>query len=383
MANQSMGHIGKSSKPVVLLIDELNRLCSPGKLEEEKSLFLHFLDPTDRYLVFTSHFCLNIDSYMPGTSGRSSISATLFPRARNEESIRGVPNREAVTKAETIYYSSIPSLIYCAKNHEETVFARFSREHLAIPTYGPSADAVPRSILSTLEDGVRRGYGFRKFEQFSESTISTILWPMCYIGCILRLLLSLQRLQLAKIITDVLPIDNETVHSGKEWEDVVLIAILLKCLGAKFGISTGPFGMVQGDDVPIVVYEVLPSEISTLEDADKYINIKVSKCGSSVIIVAVFSYARFPLLDGLIFYKSVSGNVITMHKLGWQSKAGIETSTSNKNVPDWLSRIYLLRGRTLTDDYVNGKWECLGRKRVQSLLGYSLGPLIPSMYDPK
>jgi hypothetical protein len=50
-------------KPVVLLIDELNKLSENEPIDKEAATFLktYFLDQKNAYLVFSTHLLMNID----------------------------------------------------------------------------------------------------------------------------------------------------------------------------------------------------------------------------------------------------------------------------------------------------------------------------------
>eukprot|EP01040_Poterioochromonas_malhamensis_P013904 gene13904-15343_t len=113
-----LAHIEKATKPVILLIDELNSLKYP--LDEETSMFLkeNFLDKRNRYLVYTTHLFMEVDdATMVATAWHyRDVRIISPPECFNVREMRKLPECEAVTSAEVALYGGIPSLVYSVKN---------------------------------------------------------------------------------------------------------------------------------------------------------------------------------------------------------------------------------------------------------------------------
>jgi hypothetical protein len=131
-------------KPVVLLIDELNSLCANSPLGQDASLLLkaQFLDKAGRYLVFTTHVPMEVDSLTTTTtfmtsrvpaSHRKCLTVPM-PFSLNVDLLRTMSSDcNALTGAEVALYSGIPSIIYSVKTNGETSpTERFKRQRIDI-----------------------------------------------------------------------------------------------------------------------------------------------------------------------------------------------------------------------------------------------------------
>jgi len=127
---------------VVLLIDELNALSRLLDRAGAKFLREEFLDHPKRYLVFTTHVLMNLETGTE-TLGRTPFASDLIssrsyrtvhmPQCFDLNELRKMPGCAALTKAFVSISSGIPSLIYSVTSlHEESLTYRFNRLGITI-----------------------------------------------------------------------------------------------------------------------------------------------------------------------------------------------------------------------------------------------------------
>ena len=115
-----------TGRPFILLIDELNSLSYPPDQDAAQLLREMFLDPKNRYLVFSTHRPVYIDgrptpvsalmgSPQPKPSDRG-VNFVRMPESWNLRELQAISMKcSGITKAEIALYGGIPSLLYCTK----------------------------------------------------------------------------------------------------------------------------------------------------------------------------------------------------------------------------------------------------------------------------
>ena len=73
----------------------------------------------------------------------------------------------------------------------------------------------------------------------NDSAIPQLRWPPVYIGCILSLFKSHVTVSDMLTLMSDLAVLVQNYLSGKEWEKIVELAILLQCLNAEINGGTG------------------------------------------------------------------------------------------------------------------------------------------------
>jgi hypothetical protein len=120
-------YIVASKRPFVLIIDDLDLLSYP--LLEYKSAWLlrvMFLDPPDRYLIYSSRRFMVVDESITneGEVKQSNARKHILinqPKSFDLKELRSIsPSCRDLTLAEAQYYGGIPSLIFYSKESNET-----------------------------------------------------------------------------------------------------------------------------------------------------------------------------------------------------------------------------------------------------------------------
>jgi hypothetical protein len=235
---------GKSAK-VVLLIDELNALRSPLDGFGARFLRDEFLDKKNRYLVYTSHVLMNIDSVeqgfsssIPATIGISSVppssrgyKSITLPLSYDIERLRRLPDCNALTKSEISLCGAIPSLIYSIKSlHDISLKERFDLAKLSIAS--ENQNIVLEIFTEEIMNGaiVSNNDASRMFDSFASLHGEKLRWPLMYIGCICKLFSSSQAcLSIGNLVVN-LSTYAATIESGKDWEVIIAVATVLRYL---------------------------------------------------------------------------------------------------------------------------------------------------------
>jgi hypothetical protein len=369
-------YLSNNEEKVVLLIDELNALGCPLDVDAGLMLRQLFLDKKDRYLVFTTHVPMIVDSQLSSVLGTNlpisdrGCCVVSLPTCMTERVLQSMsPACSGLTRAEVAYYGGMPSLIYSVKHLNEHLENRFGRQKISI-----GIDERPRLLAQFLEEMFTGTYlhnDVRRFDMFSTSVSETHLrWPPCYIGCILEHINNPESIHAATMINSY-TVHAMAVQSGMDWEITVQIAIFLKCLLHKYTGSEIPF-FGRTEEKISVQHILLPGDITTLDNLHEYVD-RPTEQGSRVVFYT-FAFARFPTIDGLL---ALTINNKTTYK-GVQMKAGNNYPTGSP--PEWIDMIYLIRGTGPNSSYIkNTGWYYMSADEVKLLLGYSLNCLYPDI----
>ena len=368
-------YIGDS--PFVLLIDELNALAAPVDAEAGRMLRQLFLDKHNRCLVFTTHVPMNVEPqachYMATATVPSSPRGCLtvpFHPTLDITSIRKMSDMcSAITPAEVMLYGGIPSLIYSVKvMNEMSPEVRFFKNNV-LHSCDPG---LLKSFVSSVVRGQRTD-ALARFDEFSTvSEEDRIRWPLCYIACILKTFELNEATHAVCEYCDSLSKLAQETESGKEWECVLNIAIIFRCLYQAYYGSDSPFSIVPLGTKPTVKCRTLPPEIITLPAVMEQIAIIVNSERTPCLLVLVPSYSKFPDVDGFVVYYDVEHELVVC---GYQAKTG--RGYPKKEAPQEVTRALLLRGKAPAMGSLRKGWEYMSSEYVQQLLGYSLVPMYP------
>jgi len=159
---------------VVLLIDELNQLSDSIDGEAAKLLRRLFLDRANRYLIFSSHFPLNLEAknFASTYLGRSGISKEPSKRAiitlnmSLASSLLELQQMsrlcEGLTEAKAAWLGYIPSLVYISIAAHSSLTQRMSFD---IPCAKKSA--VLKAFIDELLNGNARETSAQYFKTFA------------------------------------------------------------------------------------------------------------------------------------------------------------------------------------------------------------------------
>lgn len=279
----------------------------------------------------------------------------------------------ALTPAEVMLYGGIPSLIYSVKvMHEMTPEERFSKK---FEQHSIDGLKLLKSFVISIVDGERRK-DIALFDEFAVvSEGGKIRWPLCYIACILRTFKENEATRAVCENCDSLSSYVQVTESGKEWECVLNIAIIFRCLYQSYWGSSSPFSMVPSGIEPTVICRTIPHELQTFPHVMAYIaQILGSQC-LPCLLVLVPSYSKFPDVDGFVVYcQNITAPVI----YGYQAKTG--RAYPKHDAPTEMTKGLLLRGKAPAMGSLRRGWEYMSREGVQRLLGYSLAPMYPEAW---
>jgi hypothetical protein len=221
---------------IVLLVDELNVLLKPSDTENYADVgrFLResFLDPSGRHLVFSTHIpeSAGIDQLLGKGSGSSRTAIAIeMPTSSEMDKLRGMHSEcAALTPCEAVYYSYIPSLIYSVKTQKSfNLQERFK----SIPKPLPSAELLAtflREFFNGVQDNTSGA--IRAFDSLTDFSAGKVHWVLGYAGLVCDYL---GEHKIAEWISQI-PSLAQKVESGQDWEAIVLVALALRCIQAKF-----------------------------------------------------------------------------------------------------------------------------------------------------
>lgn len=363
-------YIGKF--PFVLLIDELNALAAPVDAEAGRMLRRLFMDKLNRCLVFTSHVPMSLETRACLPSPRGCLTVPFHPTL-DITSLRAMSDMcRAITPAEVMMYGGIPSLIYSVKAmHEMTPKERFSNK---FGLHSCDPDLLKFFVLSVVM-GERRGE-IALFDEFSiVSEGNKIRWPLCYIACILKAFKQNEATRAVCDYCDSLSTYAQATESGKEWECVLNIAIIFRCLYQSYWADQSPFTIVPPGIEPKVMCSTIPHEFQTLPQVMGHIADLTARISVPCLMVLVPAYSKFPDVDGFVVYCGVGAKTLVY---GYQAKTG--RAYPKKPAPKQLTKALLLRGKSPAKGSLQRGWAYMSREGVERLLGYSLEPMYPDSW---
>ena len=373
----------KDKKDVVLIVDELNVLLKPNKSDDgyaEVGAFLReqFLDPSGRYLIFSTHIPTGIGlSHLLGKgSGSTRTAETIeMPSSHDMKSLRSMDEKcEALTPCEAAYYGQMPSLIYSVKTHGFNMLERFQAIECPEPTH-----ALIESFLSEFFTGVRSADSdpVRAFDTLTECPASgRIRWILAYVGQMCS------HLKLSRISSWVeeIPKLSERGESGLDWEAIVLVALSLRCIQAKYGIVHDFLSLpdiTETEQVKGVFLHNPPAEhCRTPQEMVAWWKGRTKPFAFPYIAVLSPNYAKTAICDAMWIYQQHSESKLVVR--GLQSKLGKNVPASD--MPDGMLGL-LVRGNApaqrMQPRLRNG-WEYKTADAIRDFLGASLSALYPA-----
>ena len=373
----------KDKKDVVLIVDELNVLLKPSESPgyDEVGTFLReqFLDPSGRCLIFSTHIPGGVGlSHLLGKGSGSPRTATVIemPRSYNMLELRHMDEKcQALTPCEAVYYGRIPSLIYSVKTQNSfNILTRFQAIDCEQPT-----EALTKSFLSEFFTGVRcpDSDPIRAFDSLTESPDSgQIRWILAYVG---RMCAYLELQDIASWVEEI-PKLSERVQSGQDWEAIVLVALSLRCVQAKYGVVHKLLHLPETEPVKRVFFHKVPQEsCTTPQDIATWWKARtVSPDACPYIAVLSPNYAKAAICDAMWIYQQHSESKFVVR--GLQSKLGKDVPASD--MPDGMLGL-LMRGNAPPEDgqpkYRQG-WKYKGADAIRDFLGASLSALYPAAW---
>ncbi len=372
----------------LFLIQTFNTLEFPVNYQVAEFLKTNFLDCANRYLVFTSHNLLDVDFWL--SNSRRGYILVKLPVCGDVNILQTMHEKcGQLTPLEVALYGRLPSLIYFAKCFKNEIIGGLL-ESFVVGKLNPFATddkyqtTIPK-FLTALRSGKPTSSNNDAFTiridsfAYAESG-SIIIWPLFFVGVIMDYLLAGIRLYYPTQISFKTEINftltclSQTTYTGRDWELIVKIAILLQGFSASFCGTRGPFDMFETQVFPHIVSITMPPQIETLERARIWMlqTIQGYDNGNPRLFVFTSSFAQFPVYDTFLVA------VTTLIKfVGLQIK--LTKAYPTAPAADWLHGSYLVRGHAPGKTYVSpGRWVYLSDQQINELLGCSLQKVCPS-----
>jgi hypothetical protein len=376
-------------KPFVLLIDELNKIRNPVGGDNEQSrnpvdqdakclLQQLFLGKKNRYLVFTSHYRINIDPLAADDMVSESdpgVKSISLPVSTDLETLRKMPQCGSINAATVALYGGIPSLIYSVfALNELTPYMRFAAAGLNAQLINDGVNMILllKQFVKAVITG-ERNQNLKMFDQFAITTDGNMQWPICYIKCILGLFEQTDVTRFILAECDKLVVQASSTESGKDWECIIDIALGFRCLYQQFYGSESPFDIVPLTVKPNVFAITLPDDVQSIITAKKCIS-KFYNASFPALVLATPTYSKFPIVDGFVAYFDTKKALIC----GYQAKLGEGLPKMNFGKKQGIDRGIILQGDAPGNSNDYKGWEHWNKEKVQKLLGYSLKDLYPA-----
>jgi hypothetical protein len=216
-------------------------------------------------------------------------------------------------------------------------------------------------------------------------------WPLCYINCILRYSGREGLTHIEEAITAHHTSSTES-STGKDWEMLTIANFYLAALDVMLNptkpgtlkrerLKRGPLDIAEGEVTGVEVVTI-PAEVKTLEQLNTYVNgPNILKIPGNIII-AIPSYSKFPLIDGLIGYVKLGET--DKNCVVWKA---FQNKFSRKlpeyEIPEWIQAGFLLlSGNVPHQQQARGcalppRWIYYDESQMKDMLCFALLPLYP------
>jgi hypothetical protein len=372
---------------VVLLIDELNLLAPCIEPDAATLLRELFLDRRNRYLVFTSHYTLELDEaklascYMGSTTNGSnrgiiSFSMSLASSTNALSELRSMSTFcEGLTESRAAWLGYIPSLVYISMSPTAIInpYKRFMLSGVSVPN--ESRTEVLTHFVSELLTGIKEAKVAKYFKCFSSiGSDLKVSYPPCYIYPILEQLKTARPAMVTAILKalDKLQAGLDQVNSGMEWEGTVQVAVLLRMLHAELSGDAGPFGVSPERVVGLQLsYRTLPHEVVTVSDAHTAMKEIINTYNSPTIIFVDNLNKQFQVVEGFVIFTRGDGVPMNDVIIGFQAKRGKNGPTKRIDKRKINGGGILLSGKEAKRKLLSG-WVYYTTQQIKDFIGTSL-----------
>ena len=364
---------------IALLVDELNALGTPLDADASRILKDIFLDPIDRYLIFTTHVPFSLDS-------KRKCKYSLLAVETDFRYYQAMANVcENVTPMEIAYFGGVPSLVYCARQYDELGpderFLDFiAAEFKDINFNDEMHQFMFYNFVQAFILG-ERPHGLERFDRFSSVVVvgndRRHYWPPCYMLCISNLFTENAFARALKDCLQNLKLYSRIVETGLDWQILIEIAAMLNCCSAqKFG-GSGPFGICEGLSKPHTVdLFAIPANVTRVDTAVHEIRRRLRSSTVPIIGVYTSTYAKFPKYDGFVgYYDPVIPD--TFRVFGYQAKLS-RAYPKGAVDGDLVNVGFLMRGHAPVTENEKRGWKYLSISELYTFLGFSLSFLYPA-----
>jgi len=380
-------HLGTD---VVLLIDELNLLAMPLDSDAARLLRRMFLDKAGRYLVFSSHHPINMQSFdastfigNSSTVGPSSLRGVLavnMSRASGEDDFINLrcmgKHCEALTHATAAWYGYVPSLIYTTMIEGFlTPKMRFDLSRKAVQT--EHAVTLLHDFVQELLEGNRHDSVAAYYQAWASVGVDYKLsYPLCYVKCILEVLklvdsmipFLIQLLEKAQVYVPI-------AESGLDWEATVQLAVCLRILHACWFNAAGPFGISPIQSGLQADFRTLPPHFKSVKQAAFAMKKIAKEYAVPTLIYFDNSNAKFEEVEGYVMY--TTGDHASVKIRGFQAKRTSQLPKKAFSQHFINEGAVLLRGLPKPPAKVLQGWTYYTTGEVRDFIGTSLQLAMP------
>ena len=376
-------YLAKCTKPLVLLVDELNSLTPDVDTELAILLREEFLDRPNRYLVFTCHHRMPLSEAL-GSRGIGDSPRPFVPI--------GVPTSLVIADYNAIFgdhrkiscvelaqWGGLCGLAYSIQctDFNANIYFNEKMGHCA-PDNAPADPDTHSAFVNQICNGTQDHPKMKPYQRFTHtSKEGCAIWPLCYIAAFLT---SANYPILSQFIASVIKeVSGMEQGTGIEWQAIVLAAVAIRIHSASISNLHGHghvelvVGPVQKDTQFMIV--ALPREVVDVAGAEAHVRDRVT-VGSRSVVLAYATQPSFKIFDGLIIH--FDGSDITVRH-GLQAKQG--RTGAGSDVPEgW--RGFLFRGQAPQRKRmakVSG-WVYMTEDQVTNFLPVSLRGLLPGMW---
>lgn len=381
---------------IVLVVDELNRLTQGEPPDGEAAALLRemFLDKAGRYLVYSTHVPITVDTAQmsfgsatkdPSDRGIITVNMSL---ASSVEQLQALPDCSALTAYRAAWFGYIPSLVLTATTEERLTGATPARRFRDTVRRPQQEEQLPllKLFVAQLLSGEREETLNHYFGAFSSiGADGRVSYPLCYVQEILRILCPDSReVRHMLSILEKLQVSTEQEGTGMDMECTVQMAIVLRCLRAHWHGTDSPFDIVPPNVTPDLIFVRIPARLRNLAAAKSFIDLEINKYSKPTLLYIDSASQRFEGVEGLVVYTNGANNIT---RFGFQSKAGDDKCVKEIS-PDLLDCSYLVRGRVKAARPQPSKqkkgWNYMTVAEVVTLIGTSLQLAMPRdmLVDP-
>ena len=240
----------------VLLIDELNVGTKDAEIRELRKFYAflktHFLQPSGRYFVFSSHVVStseHVSTYMESVSERQ-VTIKELPVIRNlSEATSALELTEQLSAIRAIYNGLIPSLVL-----QPTKFDFSKRDDAADQCSKLENDDILK-IMKSFVSGDRSRLPSELFPFMNTIEYKGVRWIPRHMHFFLKKFAENNKISkwmrdMLDIISDQFSIfENCNESDGKSWGKLFTIVILIRLLGGEFHGDLMPFAITSEYEV--------------------------------------------------------------------------------------------------------------------------------------
>ena len=374
-------YLAKSPKPIVLLIDELNRQVDPPVA---KLLRQMFLDKPQRYLCFTTNWFLNLHQ----TAGKTSTAApsprgTIFvhpPQTQSAEQIKKVmgtykDNVTSVKVASCIGSVGLVVSIYGRLRYSPKQAFNRAKENIKSFPLEPFVE----EFCTGRRDNPR---AMNVFDIFTTRIgDGDIIWPICFAREFLNASKQTSLCNFIEYAESAVTLPSE--GTGLPWEYVVRVGIGMVALRSTFRQLS--FTQAKAIGMPLswgtshgfhIVQ--LPNDMKDLAGAKKHIidYVKDISVTCPCFVLAYPTHGQFEVFDTITCFSQSKDK---FNFTGQQMKHGCSVPT--KDPPFLGVRIRGFAPDSPTKPTKSKKWRYLSLPEIKDFLPLSLHALIPSEWE--